>query len=129
MTNRMSKWLVAVVGIVLGLLIATADWIHYGSPVGAVLSFVICAGYALAVVGLRSRSETASLLAGIPLDERWESINLRAFAVAGKVIVVVLLAVFIGSELTGGDPLPYAFMAAAFALAYLGGILWYRWRS
>jgi hypothetical protein len=29
----------------------------------------------------------------------------------------------------GGDSTPYALAGAALAIAYLGGIIWYRWRQ
>jgi len=44
-------------------------------PWQAVLTFAIVAGYALGLRLLQSKSETASLLSGLPVDERWESIK------------------------------------------------------
>jgi hypothetical protein len=61
------------------------------------------AGYAIALRLLQSRSDMASLLSGLPRDERWDSINLRALSLAAQVIAVVLVG-------------------AVFAVAYLGGL-------
>jgi hypothetical protein len=41
----------------------------------------------------------------------------------------VLVLAFLVTQFAGGDSTPYAWLGAVFALAYLGGILWYRWRQ
>jgi O-antigen/teichoic acid export membrane protein len=71
----------------------------------------------------------ASVLSGLPRDERWESINLRALSLAAQVVAVALVAAFLVTSFGSGDPTPYAWVGAVFAVAYLGGILWYRARS
>jgi hypothetical protein len=77
---------------------------------------------------LQSRSDMASLLSGLPRDERWESINLRALSLAGQLIAVVLVGAFLVTQF-GGDSTPYAWVGAVFGVGYLGGLLWYRSRS
>jgi O-antigen/teichoic acid export membrane protein len=71
----------------------------------------------------------ASLLSGLPRDERWESINLRALSLAGQLIAVVLVGAFLVTQFGGGDSTPYAWVGAVFGVGYLGGLLWYRSRS
>jgi cobalamin synthase len=129
MTNSGSRWLVPAVGFVLGLLIALAEIGQHASLAQAISAVVIVGGYALALRFLQARSETASLLSGLPVDERWESINLRALSSAAQIIAAVIVGAFIVVEFSGGDAMPYAWLGAVFGLAYLGGILWYRWRS
>lgn len=129
MTNRWSKWVVPIVGLVLGLLISAAELAQHASLAEALLGFAIVAAYALAILLLQSRSETVSLLSGLPVDERWASINQRALASAAQIIAAVLLGAFIIVEFGGGDAMPYAAMAAIFGVAYLGSMMWYRWRS
>ena len=129
MTTTMSKWLVPGVGLVLGLLIAAAAMGRDATPIQAVISFAIVAGYALAVGALQSRSDVASLLSGRPRDERWESINLRALSLAAQVLAVVLVAAFLVAAFGGGDAMPYAWLGAVFGIAYLGGLVWYRIKS
>jgi len=129
MTNRWSKWVVPIVGLVLGLLISAAELAQHASPVEALLGFAIVAAYALAILLLQPRSETVSLLSGLPVDERWASINQRALASAAQIIALVLLGAFIIVEFGGGDAMPYAAMAAVLGVAYLGSMMWYRWRS
>jgi hypothetical protein len=124
-----SKWLVPAVGFVIGILMAAAELGRNAAPWQAALAFAIVAVYALGLRLLQSRSETASLLSGLPVDERWESINNRALALAAQVIAVILLAAFLVTQFGGGDAMPYAAMLAAFSLAYIGGIAWFRWRQ
>ena len=124
-----SRWLVPAVGFVLGLLIAAAELGRSASPWQAAVSFAIVAGYALALRALQSRSDLASLLSGLPSDERWASINLRALSLAAQVIAVVLATAFLATQFAGGDAIPYAWPGAVFAVAYLGGLVWYRARS
>jgi Na+/H+ antiporter NhaD/arsenite permease-like protein len=127
--DTLSKWLVPAAGFVIGLLMAAALLGQHASVWQAGLSFVIVAAYAMGLRLLQSRSETASLLSGMPVDERWESINTNALAMAGAVMAVVLVAAFLITQFLGGDSMTYAWLGAVFALMYLGGILWYRWRQ
>ena len=129
MTTSMSRWFVPAVGFVLGLLIAAAEMGRNASPGQAALAFAIVAGYAIALRMLQSRSDMASLLSGMPRDERWASINLRALSLAAQLIAVVLVGAFLVTQFGGGDSTPYAWLGAVFALGYLGGLVWYRSRS
>jgi hypothetical protein len=124
-----SKWFVPAVGFVIGILMAAAELGRNAAPWQAALAFAIVAAYALGLRLLQSKSETASLLSGLPVDERWESINNRALALAAQVIAVILLVAFLVTEFGGYDAMPYASMLAVFSLAYLGGIAWFRWRQ
>ena len=124
-----SKWLVPAVGFVIGIVMAAAELGRNATPWQAALAFAIVAAYALGLRLLRARRKTASLLSGLPVDERWESINNHALSLAAQVIAIVLLAAFLITEFGGGDATPYALLGAAFAVAYLGGIVWYRWRQ
>ncbi len=129
MTFDRSRWLVPAVGFVLGLLIAAAILGRHASLLQALVAFAFVAGYALLLLALQSRSDVAAVLSGLPADERWESINLRALALAAQVLAVVLVGAFLATSFAKGDPIPYAWIGAVFAIAYLGGIFWYRSRS
>lgn len=91
----------------------------------------------MSLVGLRAlmpKSETVSVLLGVPVDERWESINTRAWALAGQVIFIGLLVALVAMQVGQtqgwvGDSTPYALVGAALAVAYLGGVVFYRWRQ
>jgi len=129
MATNMSKWMVPVIGMVLGLLIAAAELGRGASPAQAAVAFVIVAGYAIALRVLQSRSDLASVLSGLPRDERWESINQRALSLAAQLVAVVLVSAFLVTQFSGLDSTPYAWVGAVFAAAYLGGLVWYRSRS
>ena len=117
------------VGFVLGLLIAAALMGRNASLGQGAVAFVVVAGYAIALRALQSRSDMASLLSGLPRDERWESINLRALSLAAQLVAVVLVGAFLVTQFGGGDSTPYAWVGAVFAVTYLGGLAWYRNRS
>jgi hypothetical protein len=127
--TTMSRWIVPAVGLVLGLLIAAALLGHDATPIEAAIAFLLVAGYGVALRILQSRSDMASVLAGLPRDERWESINLRALSLAAQALAVVIVAAFLVVSFGGGDSTPYAWLGAVFAVAYLGGLIWYRARS
>ena len=127
--TTLSRWFVPAVGFVLGLLFAAAELARNASPWQAALTFAIVAGYALALRALQSRSDMAGLLSGLPRDERWASINVRALSLAGQVIAIVLVAAFLVTQFGGGDATTYAQLGAVFGVSYLVGLAWYRWRS
>jgi hypothetical protein len=128
-TNKLYRFFVPAVALVLGLLITFAELGQHPSTIQIVLGIAVVGAYSLALLLLQSRSETASLLAGMPVDERWSSINEKALAGAAQVIAVALVGTFIVVEYSGGDAMPYAFMTAVFGAAYLAFIGWFRWRS
>ncbi len=134
MTSLIARWGVPVVGFVIGVLIAASMLGNHATPLEAGLAFAIVAAYTVAIQLLRSRSDVASLLTGTPRDERWESINNRALALAAQVMAIVILVAFLiaqfaGKDFAGGSSIAYAWLCAVFAAAYLGGIGWYRLRS
>ena len=124
----MSKWAVPAFAIVIGLVMAAAE-LRVGTPLQAGISFVIVASYGIGLRLLQAMSETASLLSGLPVDERWDAINQRALALAAQVMAAILVIAFLVAQFGGGDALPYAWLGAAFATAYLFGILLYKWRG
>jgi Na+/H+ antiporter NhaD/arsenite permease-like protein len=92
-----------------------------------VVTFAIVAGYALALRALQSRSDMANVLSGLPSDERWVSINLRALSFAGQVIAVVLVVAYLVTQFSGGDSTAYAQLGAVGPPTR--GLVWYRARS
>lgn len=129
MTTSMSRWIVPIVGFVLGLLMAAALLGRDASPAQAAIAFAIVAGYAIALRFLQPRSDLAKVLSGLPSDERWVSINLMALALAAQVIAIALVGAFLVASFAGGDWAPYAWLGAFFGAAYIGGLAWYRSRS
>ncbi len=73
-----------------------------------------------------ARLQLKSEPSGLPRDERWESINLRALSLAAQAIAVILVGAFLVAQFGGADSTPYAWLGVVFALVYLGGLVWYR---
>jgi hypothetical protein len=121
--------MVPIVGFILGILIALSLLGSDASPAEAALSFAFVAGYAIILRLLQTKSDVASLLSGMPRDERWESINLRALSLSAQVIAIALVGAFLVTQFSRADATPFAWLGALFAATYLGGILWYRQRS
>jgi hypothetical protein len=120
---------VLVVGVVAGLVIGAAELVGGGTIALAAISTAIPIGYALLVTLLARRSETASVLAGRPVDERWEVMNQEAAAWALGISAIVILAAFVVADATRGDWQPYAFTGAVMAVAYVGSLAVIRLRG
>jgi hypothetical protein len=127
--SHLNRWSIVLTGVVLGIVFAAVDLVQGVSPVRAAIAFAIVAGYALAISAFRSRSETASALAGHPVDERWQAINLRAVAVAGQTGAFAALAGFLIAEATGHDGSQFAVVGAAVGLSYILAVVWFRLRG
>jgi len=117
------------VGVVIGLAIGAAELVGGGTVVGAAISTAIPIGYAVVVTLLARRSETVGVLAGRPVDERWELMNQEAAAWALGLSAIVVIAAFIVADATGGDRFPYAFAGAVMAVTYVGSLVVLRFRG
>ena len=126
MTRIIRRWQIVVVGAILGLAIAAAEAAAGLAPDRALTAFLIVTGYSLVIAALQGRSETASLLAGNPVDERWRLINERAAVFMALVGTAVSLGGFIAFEFTGRDATGFGIVASAMGLAYLAGVGWHR---
>ena len=118
--RTVSRSPVLVTGIVIGLIFGAAGLLGGALPWRAAISTLIPIGYALLVTIVGRRSETVSVLAGRPVDERWEQMNLEACAWALGASAIVILGAFIVADATRGDWVPYAFMGAVMAVTYAG---------
>jgi predicted membrane protein DUF2178 len=123
-----SRYPVVIVGIGVAIVLLAADVAAGSSLPKMLLSPAIVLAYAVAVTWLARRSETMSVLAGRPIDERWEHINLEASAWALGVSAIVILAAFVVAQLTARDWAPYAFIGAVMAASYIGSLVLVRLR-
>jgi hypothetical protein len=121
-TTAIRRSPVLFVGIVVGLVIGAAELAGGGPIWRAAVSTAIPIAYAVLVTLLSRRSEAAGVLAGRPVDERWELMNQEAAALALGLSAIVVLAAFIVADATGGDWLPYAFVGAVMAATYVGSL-------
>jgi hypothetical protein len=113
---------VLVAGIVVGVGLAVAEIVGSGPAWRVALSGGIPIAYATLVAALSRRSDSLGVLAGRPVDERAGHINEEAstwaFGITG-IFVIALVAVQIAIR---GDWLPYAAVAVAMAVAYIGSL-------
>ena len=119
----MSRAPVLVSGAVIGAAFGVAELAGGASPVRAGVSVGVILTWSIVVTVLGRRSETMSVLAGRPVDERWEHINVEASAYALAASAVVVLGAFVVADATGGDWQPYALVAVVMAVSYLGSLL------
>lgn len=120
---------VFIVGLVIGLVLGVSEAAAGGTPIRILLGGGIPVAYAILVSALAPRSETVSALAGRPVDERWMQFNLNASAWAFGVSALVVLTAFVVVQASGGDYLPYAFVAAVMGVAYIGSLIVIRLRD
>jgi hypothetical protein len=123
-----SRWWLVLVGVAVGGTLGVADLLGSGSWGRALTDVAIVAGYTTVLAIFRTRSETASVLAGIPVDERWQAINLHALAAAGMIAAFMALGGFAVAVATGHDWSGFAIVAGTVGIAYIGGVIWYRTR-
>ncbi len=128
MATRIGRWPALAVGIPIGVLIALARLAGGGSWLEAAIVLLISVGYAVLVTLIGGRSETASTMAGRPVDERWEHIGLEASALAFGVSAVVVLGAFVLTMTVDGAWQPFALVAAAMAASYVGCLVFVRSR-
>jgi len=127
--NRITSRLTPLAGILLAAILGAVEVVR-GAPIPEAIAVVaIILIYALALVRLRGRSETASMLSGTPVDERWQAIHDRAIVVAGEITAAVLVVAFIVAKAVGADAWPYAWTAAVLGGSYLAAVAWFRVRS
>lgn len=110
-------------GTLIAVVFAAAELAGGGSALRAGVSAAVILAWAVLVTILGRRSETMSVLAGRPVDERWEHINLEASAYALGVTGLVSLGAFVIADASGGDWQPYAFIASVIAVSYLGSLV------
>lgn len=122
MTTAIRRSPVFVVGIVVGLAIGAAELVGGAAVWQAAVSTAVPIAYAVLVTLLARRSEAAGVLAGRPVDERWELMNQEAAAWALGLSAIVIIAAFIVADATGGDWLPYALIGAVMAASYVGSL-------
>jgi hypothetical protein len=127
MTITKTWWFLPLFSLALGVACFTAFVI--GGDTGAgVSSFLIMAVLAL-VFAVGGRSETIRGLRGDGRDERFARIDLVATAIAGNVLIGLVIAMCLWEWAHGRDGTPYAQLGAITGVAYIVGVAFLRWRS
>jgi hypothetical protein len=122
-----TRWWMPAFSLFLGLLMLGAFWIGDEPGQGVISLGIMTALAALFFFG--HRSETVRALGGPGRDERWAMIDVRATALAGSVLVAVIIGAFLVEVASGRDGSPYAALGAVGGLAYVVAVVVLRARS
>lgn len=125
----LSRYPALVSGLVMGPIVAAGGLLGGGSVPAAVLSLAIVWGYSLFVTLLGRRGDTMAVLAGHPVDERGEHLNLVACSWAFGITAMVGLGGVVVAQATGGAWQPWAFMCVVMGVSYAGSLAVLRLRD
>jgi hypothetical protein len=128
--NRLYKtrWFMPSFALFIGVVMLGAFWIGDNLVQGLASFGIMAFVAALFYFGAR-RSETLAGIGGPARDERWEKIDLHATALAGLVLVLVIIGAFLVEVAQGHDGSPYSALGAVGGLAYILAVALLRWRS
>jgi hypothetical protein len=128
--NRLyrTRWFMPSFSLFLGALMLGAFWIGGDLGQGLSAAAVMLVVAALFYFGGR-RSETLAGIGGPARDERWERIDVHATALAGSVLVLVIIGAFLVEVAQGQDGSPYSALGAVGGVAYIAAVAFLRWRS
>jgi hypothetical protein len=113
-----SKWLVPGFSVALGFVYLAVLWAN-DDPRGGLVSLGIMVAFAAALVAFSGRSGVAEVMRSPRADERSAMLDLHATALAGLVVITVIIVAVFYELATGGDPSPYAQLGALGGVAYL----------
>jgi hypothetical protein len=122
-----SRWFMPLFSLFLGSLMAGALALG-GDGAGALIALGVFAAIA-ALFYFGRRSETLQGLGGPGRDERWALIDLTATALAGLVLILVVIGAFLFEVANGRDGSPYGQLGAVAGVAYLVAVAVLRARS
>ena len=123
-----TRWFMPSFSLFLGGVMLGAFWIGDDLDQGLISLGVMAAVAALFFFGAR-RSETLAGIGGPTRDERWERIDVHATALAGLVLVLVIIGAWLVEVAQGKDGSPYTQLGAIGGVAYIAAIAFLRWRS
>lgn len=113
---------VIVVGVIAGFALGVAEIVGSGEAWGAIVSGAIPIGYAAVVTIVGRQSDSVSVLAGRPIDERAAHVNEEASTWAFGLTAMVVVAAVAWQLAIRGDWAPYAAVAVVMAVAYVGSL-------
>jgi hypothetical protein len=113
---------VFVVGVVVGLALGAAELVGSGEPWRAVVSGLIPVAYGAIVTIVGRRSDSLSVLAGRPIDERAAHVNEEASTWAFGLTAIVVVAAVAWQIAIRGDWMPFAAIGVVMGAAYLGSL-------
>lgn len=122
-----SRWFLPVFCLALGVVLFVASWIGDDARKGAFFLGVMAAFGLLVLLG--GRSETVRGLRGDGRDERFRTIDVHATAIAGVILVTVLIGAWVVELARGRDGEPYTQLMAVGGVAYIVAVALLRWRG
>jgi hypothetical protein len=117
------RWAGAIGFAVCGVVVAAAELIG-GESTGQVIFAVVLFGGIALVLALGGRSESIRAFRGDVQDERLDDIQLRAQALAGRLVIVAVVIAFLVELTRGNSGAPYSWLAAVGGFTYLGAYLY-----
>ena len=121
------RWAAPLVGLTIGIAYLIAAWIS-GNPVLGLEMFAIMLLFTGGLLIAARRSETVKgLLDG--RDERITSIDVKATALAGGVVLITIIGAFVVEIARGQDGLPYSWLGALGGVSYIGAVVALRIRG
>lgn len=122
-----SKWFMPLFTAAMGGAFLAAFWLG-GHPRDGVASALVLLGFgALILVG--GRSELVRGLRGDGRDEYWSRIDIHATALAGSVLIGLVLVMCMWEWAHGRSGTPYVQLGAIAGVCYVGAVAFMRWRS
>jgi hypothetical protein len=126
-TKRYPRWLLPLFSLALGACALVAFW-HGGDVGQGLVSFAILAAFG-AVFAFGGRSETIRGLRGDGRDEYWARLDLTATALAGIVLISLVVGMCFWEWAHGRDGSPYSQLGAVGGLAYVVAVVALRLRA
>jgi Kef-type K+ transport system membrane component KefB len=123
----LKRWMTPAVGLAIGVAYLIAGFVS-GNPTAGVFGFAIMALVVVGMVLASRRSETVKGLLDHQ-DERIATIDLKATAFAGSVIIVAILVAFVVELAQGQDGAPYSWLGALGGISYVAAVITLRLRS
>jgi hypothetical protein len=117
--NDRGRWVGSIGFAVCGIVVVVAELIG-GEPTGQVIFAVALFGGVALLLGFGGRSESIRAFRGDLRDERLDTIQLRAQALAGQAVIVAVVVAFLVDIGLGNSGAPYDWLGAIGGLTYLG---------
>ena len=113
------RWIGSISFAVCGLVVVVAELIG-GAPTGMVIFAVALFGGIAVFLAVGGRSESIRAFRGDLRDERLDTIQLRAQALAGQMVILAVVVAFLVELALGRSGAPFDWLGAIGGVTYLG---------
>jgi hypothetical protein len=124
---RRTRWFQPLFAVLLGVVVLVVMSLGGHSSRGGVGLAVLAAFGAFLLLG--GRSDTVRGLRGDGRDERFELMRLKAAGLAGRVVVLAVVAAYLVRVAEGHSGAPYSWLSALAGITFLLSFGCQRWRS